>query len=308
MKVKVAVIQESPVFFNKDASLQKVSSLCKTYAAKGCQLLVFPESFIPGYPRGFTFGATIGNRTKAGRSLYAQYHKQSISLEGQDLQFLDDVARENGIYLVLGVTEKEKKHGSLYCSMLYISPSAGLLGVHRKNKPTGTERIVWAEGDASSLVTFDTRVGLLGGLICWENYMPLARLSMYQKGVQIYLAPTADARPEWIASLQHIALEGRCFVIGCNQYFTRSMYPESFRALLPEETEEICPGGSVVVSPLGKIIEGPLWNKADALICSLDLDEVAQSRLDFDPVGHYSRNDLFRFEAEGQPDTRKEEL
>jgi len=308
MKVKVAVIQESPVFFNKDASLQKVSSLCKTYAARGCQLLVFPESFIPGYPRGFTFGATIGNRTKAGRSLCAQYHKQSISLEGQDLQFLENVARKNGIYLVLGVTEKEKKHGSLYCSMLYISPSAGLLGVHRKIKPTGTERIVWAEGDASSLVTFDTRVGLLGGLICWENYMPLARLSMYQKGVEIYLAPTADARPEWIASLQHIALEGRCFVIGCNQYFTRSMYPESFRALLPEETEEICPGGSVIVSPLGKIIEGPLWNKADALICSLDLDEVAQSRLDFDPVGHYSRNDLFRFEVEGQPDTRKEEL
>ncbi|MBT8320321.1 MAG: nitrilase, partial [Eudoraea sp.] len=186
MKVKVAVIQESPVFFNKEACLKKVSALCKTYAARGCQLLVFPESFIPGYPRGFTFGATIGNRTKAGRALYAQYREQSISLQGQDLQFLEDVARENGIYLVLGITEKEAQHGSLYCSMLYISPSVGLLGVHRKIKPTGTERIVWAEGDASSLVTFDTQVGRLGGLICWENYMPLARLSMYQKGVQIY--------------------------------------------------------------------------------------------------------------------------
>jgi nitrilase len=307
MKVKVAVIQESPVFFDKEASLQKVSDLCKTYAARGCQLLVFPESFVPGYPRGFTFGATVGDRTKAGRRLYAQYHDQSVCLEGQDLQFLENVARENGVFLVLGVTEKEKNNGSLYCSMLYISPSDGLLGVHRKIKPTGTERIVWAEGDASSLVTFDTRVGRLGGLICWENYMPLARLAMYQKGVQIYLAPTADARPEWIASLQHIALEGRCFVIGCNQYFTRSMYPESYRTLLAKETEEICPGGSVIVSPLGKIIEGPLWNKSDALICSLDLDEVTQSRLDFDPVGHYSRNDLFRFEVIGQPETRKEE-
>jgi nitrilase len=190
--------------------------------------------------------------------------------------------------------------------MLYISPDSGLLGVHRKIKPTGTERIVWAEGDASSLVTFDTRVGRLGGLICWENYMPLARLSMYRKGVQVYLAPTADARPEWVDSLKHIALEGRCFVIGCNQYFTRSMYPESYRALVADESEEICPGGSVIISPLGKVLEGPLWNKAGALVCTLDLDEVAESRLDFDPVGHYSRNDIFEFEVKGQPETQKE--
>ncbi|MCX2718854.1 carbon-nitrogen hydrolase family protein [Lentiprolixibacter aurantiacus] len=307
MKVKVAVIQESPVFFDKEACLQKVSALCKIYAEKGCELLVFPESFIPGYPRGFTFGATIGNRTSQGRKLYEEYHRQSISLQGRDIEFLEEVAHENGVYLVLGVTEKEADHGSLYCSMVYISPSGGFLGVHRKIKPTGTERIVWAEGDASTLVTFDTRVGRLGGLICWENYMPLARLSMYRKGVHIYLAPTADARPEWIDSLKHIALEGRCFVIGCNQYFTRSMYPETYQNLLPDQTEEICPGGSVIISPLGKIIEGPLWNRVGALVCSLDLDEVSQSRLDFDPVGHYSRNDIFRFEVKGQPDIRKEQ-
>ena len=306
MKVKVAVVQESPVFFDKKACLQKVAALCRNYGEMGCKLIVFPESFIPGYPRGFTFGATIGKRTKAGRELYAEYHKQSISLQGQDIEYLEKIARENNIYLVLGITEKEEEHSSLYCSMLYISPTEGLLGVHRKIKPTGTERIVWAEGDASSLVTFETQVGRLGGLICWENYMPLARLSMYQKGVQIYLAPTADARPEWISTLQHIALEGRCFVIGCNQYFTRSMYPKTYQDLISEETEEICPGGSVIISPLGKIIEGPLWNKADALVCTLDLDEVAQSRLDFDPVGHYSRNDIFTFEVKGQPEIRKE--
>ncbi len=306
MKVKVAVVQESPIFFDKEACLQKVSALCKTYSAMGCELIVFPESFIPGYPRGFTFGATIGSRTEAGRELYAEYRKQSITLNGPDLEFLEQVARENGVYMVLGVTEKEAEHSSLYCSMLYISPSTGLLGAHRKIKPTGTERVVWAEGDASSLVTFDTRVGRLGGLICWENYMPLARLSMYQKGVQIYLAPTADARPQWISSLQHIALEGRCFVIGCNQYFTKSMYPESYQDRLTTDTEEICPGGSVVISPLGKIIEGPLWNKADALVCTLDLSEVDQSRLDFDPIGHYSRNDIFQFEIKGQPEIQKE--
>lgn len=306
MNVKIAVIQESPVFFNRDACLQKVASLCKTYSDQGCQLLVFPESFIPGYPRGFTFGATIGDRTEAGRALYDQYHQNSISLEGPDLEFLEKTARDNGIYLVLGVTEKEAAHGSLFCSMLYISPTSGLLGVHRKIKPTGTERIVWAEGDASDLVTFDTPLGRLGGLICWENYMPLARLSMYQKGVQLYLAPTADARPEWISSLQHIALEGRCFVIGCNQFFTKSMYPEAYRAYFPEETEVICRGGSVIISPLGKLIEGPLWDTAGALVATLDLNEVTQSKLDFDPNGHYTRKDLFYFEVKGQPDTKKE--
>ncbi|MBT8203916.1 MAG: carbon-nitrogen hydrolase family protein [Flavobacteriaceae bacterium] len=308
MKVKVAVIQESPVFFDKEACLQKVALLSKKYAAEGCQLLVFPESFIPGYPRGFTFGATIGNRTDSGRELYARYHENSVVLAGKDLEFLERTARENNIYLVLGITEKEPTHGSLYCSMIYLSPTSGLLGVHRKIKPTGTERIVWAEGDASSLVTFDTPVGRLGGLICWENYMPMARISMYRKGVQLYIAPTADARPEWTASLQHIALEGRCFVLGCNQYFTRSMYPEAYLDLLQDDTENMCRGGSVIVSPLGKILQGPLWDQTGVLIASLNLDEVTQSKLDFDPNGHYTRDDLFEFIAKGQPETLKDNV
>ena len=308
MKVKVAVIQESPVFFNKEASLRQVASLSKQYAADGCQLLVFPESFVPGYPRGFTFGATIGNRTSKGRDLYAQYHANSVVLEGKDLEFLEKTARENKVYLVLGITEKEPINGSLYCAMIYLSPTSGLLGVHRKIKPTGTERIVWAEGDASSLVTFDTPVGRLGGLICWENYMPLARVSMYRKGVQIYLAPTADARTEWIATLQHIALEGRCYVLGCNQYFTRSMYPKDYLPMLQDGAEVMCRGGSVIVSPLGKIIEGPLWDKSGALVTTLDLDEVTRSKLDFDPNGHYTRGDLFEYIAKGQPETLKENV
>ena len=308
MKVKVAVIQESPVFFDKEACLQKVASLSKQYAAEGCQLLVFPESFIPGYPRGFTFGATIGNRTDSGRELYAKYHENSIVLAGKDLEFLEQTARENNIYMVLGITEKEPAHGSLYCSMIYLSPTSGLLGVHRKIKPTGTERIVWAEGDASSLVSFDTPVGRLGGLICWENYMPLARVSMYRKGVQLYIAPTADARAEWTATLQHIALEGRCFVLGCNQYFNRSMYPQAYSHLLQDDTEIKCRGGSVIVSPLGKILQGPLWDQAGVLVASLNLDEVTQSKLDFDPNGHYTRDDLFEFIAKGQPETLKDNV
>lgn len=306
MKVKVAVIQESPVFFNKEATLNKVAALAEAYAKKGCQLLVFPESFVPGYPRGFTFGATVGNRTEEGRALYAQYHENSIALEGNDLEVLEKIARDNQVYLILGITEKASDHGSLFCSMLYLSPTTGLLGVHRKIKPTGTERIIWAEGDASSLVTFDTPLGRLGGLICWENYMPLARISMYSKGVQIYIAPTADSREGWTATLQHIALEGRCFVLGCNQYFEKSMYPEEYLPFVQAEREIICRGGSMIVSPMGEVLQGPLWDEPGILTATLDLEEITKSKLDFDPNGHYTRNDLFEYRAKGQPETRKE--
>ena len=177
--MKVCVIQDSPVFFNKKKTIEKIKLLTRKYAAKGCQLIVFPESFIPGYPRGFTFGATIGSRTTEGRQLYAEYYKNSIDLNGNDLKKIEKLSKKENIYMVVGVTEKMENKGSLYCSMLYISPKNGLLGVHRKIKPTGTERLIWAEAQGDSLVTFQTRIGKLGGLICWENYMPLARMAMY---------------------------------------------------------------------------------------------------------------------------------
>lgn len=297
MKVKVCLVQDSPVFFDKVATLQKVAALTKKYAAMGCKLIVFPESFIPGYPRGFNFGATIGSRTDEGRILYADYHKNSVDIRSDETQFLIDLAAETGTFIIIGVTEKTPLNGSLFCSMLYISPTAGLLGVHRKIKPTGTERLIWAEADGDSLVAFDTEIGKLGGLICWENYMPLARMAMYQQGVEIYVAPTADSRPEWIATMQHIALEGRCFVLGCNQYVSKSIYPEKYQHLVQDEPEEMCSGGSVVVSPLGKIIAGPLIGEAGAVIADLDLSEIIQSKLDFDVTGHYARNDIFKFEV-----------
>ncbi|MDC6350314.1 carbon-nitrogen hydrolase family protein [Zeaxanthinibacter sp. PT1] len=305
MKVKVAVIQDAPVFFDKEKTLQKIESLAGEQADKGCQLLLFPESFIPGYPRGFTFGASIGSRSPEGRKLYAEYLDNSIDLD-KDRDRLEKIAAKHKVYLVIGVTERDKNGRSLFCSMLYISPHAGLLGVHRKIKPTGTERVVWSEAGGESLVSFDTKIGKLGGLICWENYMPLARMAMYQQGVEIYLAPTADARESWVTSMQHIALEGRCFVMGCNQYFNRQMYPEKYRDLLPETPEEICPGGSVIISPTGHIIAGPLWNKAGVLIAELNLDEIKEVSLDFDVTGHYARKDIFNYSVEGQPAMIKE--
>ncbi len=307
MKVKVAVIQESPLFFAKEATLVKLERLVREYAAAGCQLLVFPESFVPGYPRGFSFGAVVGSRTEAGRALYAEFHRNSIDLAGADRPRLEALARENGVYLVIGVTER--LGGSLYCSMLYLGPQGGLLAVHRKVKPTGTERLFWAEAGVGTsfpepgkfsggaagagLDVVPTKLGRLGGLICWENYLPQARLRLYRQGVQLYLAPTADAREVWTATLRHIALEGRCFVLGCNQYFTKSMYPDRYRELAAAEPEEMCPGGSVIVSPLGELIAGPLFGEAGALVAELDLEDIVGAQLDFDVVGHYNRPDLF---------------
>ena len=306
MKIKVCLVQDSPVFFDKEKTLQKIESLVEENAKKGCELIVFPESFIPGYPRGFNFGATIGRRTDEGRQLYLEYYNNSISTKGDALKKLENLSKKHKVYLVIGATEKQENNGSLYCSMFYISPTDGLLGVHRKIKPTGTERVIWAEDSGESLVTFNTKIGKLGGLICWENYMPLARMAMYKKGVEIYIAPTADSREEWMSTMKHIALEGRCFVLGCNQYFTKSMYPEKYQHLIKEELEALCPGGSIIVSPLGKVLAGPLYGEPGVLIAELDLDEIALSKLDFDANGHYNRSDIFKFEVKNQPDMTSE--
>ncbi len=300
------MIQDNPVFFDKEKTFLKVETLVKKHAKEGVQLIVFPESFVPGYPRGFSFGATIGSRTPEGRALYADYYNNSVSLEGEDLKRLESLSKSQNIYIVIGITEKQETNGSLFCSMAYISPTKGLLGTHRKIKPTGSERIVWSEASGDSLVTFKTNIGKLGGLICWENYMPLARMAMYEKGVEIYIAPTADSREEWTSTMKHIALEGRCFVLGCNQYFTKSMYPEKYRKLVESEDENNCPGGSLIVSPLGKIIAGPTFGKSDALVAELDLNEIALSKLDFDVIGHYARPDIFDFKVVDQPEIKEE--
>ena len=295
MTIKAAVVQATPVFFDKEKTLQKLETLVAAQAEQGVQLVVFPESFIPGYPRGFTFGATIGRRTDAGRELYKTYWQQSVDVGGDDLARLERIAGQYGVWLVAGITERDAVNGSLYCTSVYISPTQGLLGKHRKIKPTGVERLVWAEGGADSLLAFDTEIGKLGGLICWENYMPLARMAMYRQGVEIYIAPTADARPTWIATMQHIACEGRCYVLGCNQFFRMEDYPEACRAALADPTEDIsCRGGSVIVSPQGEILAGPLWDQEGVLVADLDLDEVIKSKLDFDVIGHYTRDDLFQ--------------
>ena len=295
MITRVGVVQATPVFFDKAQTISKLETLVVEQARKGCQLILFPESFIPGYPRLFTFGASVGQRSDEGRELYKSYWQNSIQIPGNEMTQLAQIAHDNGVFLVVGITERDTINGSLYCSMVYISPTKGYLGKHRKIKPTGVERLIWAEGDADTMLAIDTEIGKLGGLICWENYMPLARMAMYQQGINIYLAPTADARDTWTATMQHIACEGRCYVLGCNQFFRRSDYPVAYQPFADESDDVICRGGSLIVSPQGQLIAGPLWGEEGVLIADLDLDEVIKSKLDFDVIGHYARNDLFQF-------------
>tara|TARA_B100000497_G_scaffold122366_1_gene153344 strand:- start:504 stop:1427 length:924 start_codon:yes stop_codon:yes gene_type:complete len=306
MKVQVSLVQDSPIFFNKEKTIQKIEKIVKGLALDGTQLIVFPESFIPGYPRGFSFGTVVGSRSEEGREMYAKYYENSIDIEGHDLKRLEKLAKSTNTYLVIGATEKVSSTGSLFCSMLYISPSHGLLGVHRKIKPTGQERVIWQEDDGSSLVTFNTQLGKIGGLICWENYMPLARMAMYSKGVEIYIAPTADSRENWISTMKHIALEGRCFVLGCNQFFEKSMYSAEYLQFINSDEKVVCRGGSVIVSPSGQIIEGPIFDKPGVLSAELDMNDIIKNKLDFDVIGHYSRKDIFDFKVKDQPEIKSE--
>ncbi len=295
--LRVAVMQAAPVLFDKDKTVEKIVSLIKEGAKEGAKLMVFPETFIPAYPRGLSYGFVVGSRTMEGREDFKRYHDGSIIVPGPETDIIGMAAAEAGAYVVIGVTERDAVGSTLYCTSLYFGPDGKLLGAHRKLKPTGSERLIWGEGDGSTLTTIDTPYGIMGGLICWENYMPLARVAMYRKGVSIYIAPTADSREEWQSTMRHIALEGRCFVIGCNQHVRKEMYPTDLKYYsdLESAPDNMCPGGSCIVNPFGKYVAGPVWDKEEMLIADLNLDEVVMSRLDFDVIGHYDRPDIFKF-------------
>mgnify|MGYP001044997622 CR=1 FL=1 len=305
VKVKAAVIQAAPRLFEREACIEKACRLVADAAMQGARLILFPEAFIPVYPRGLAFGTVVGNRTEAGRRAWERYWANSVDVPGPATKALGSAAREAGAYLAIGVVERDTQssRGTLYCTLLYFGPDGRLLGKHRKLKPTAAERVIWGEGDGSTLTVLDTEVGKIGGLICWENYMPLARMALYGKGVQIYLAPTADARERWQATLRHIALEGRCFVLGCNQFVMKSMYPADLEVIkeLDGQPEVLCRGGSAIVSPFGEYLAGPLFDQEGILFADLDLAEVARSKFDFDVVGHYARPDIFQLIVNEQP-------
>jgi len=303
--IHVAVVQAAPVLFDRDATVDKACQLVDEAASRGAHLILFPEAFIPCYPRGLSFGMVVGSRSSGGRALWQRYWENSVEVPGTATEALGEAADTADVYLAIGITERASHFGkgTLYCTLLYFGPDGRLLGKHRKLKPTGAERLIWGEGDGSTLTTFQSELGTIGGLICWENYMPLARTAMYAQGVELYLAPTADARETWQATLRHIACEGRCFVLGCNQFVTRDMYPSDLpiREELDSQPEVMCRGGSVIVSPLGDVLAGPLYDEEGILYAELDRDDLVRSKLDFDVVGHYARPDVFQLAVDLQP-------
>jgi nitrilase len=304
--IKIGVIQATPVLFDRDKTIDVVGDWINIAAMKGCKLVLFPEAFIPGYPRGLNFGTVVGKRTDTGKRQWQQYWENSIEVPGVYTDRIGHLAGKHKIFVAIGVSERDRVSKTLYCSLLYFNPSGKLLGKHRKIKPTGTERIIWGEGDGTTLTTFDSKIGRIGGLICWENYMPLARMSMYRKGVEIYLAPTADNRESWLTALKHIAVEGRCYVLGSNQFVTKQDYPASLQKEIKGEQQILSPGGSVIISPDGNILCGPLYNSEDLLTIDVEPGKIIQSRMEFDVIGHYARDDIFNLSIKDQPEMLKD--
>ncbi len=296
MSLKVAVVQAAPVFLDLAQSLEKIKDYVSQARTAGAQLVLFPESFLPCYPRGLDFGAVVGSRSSEGRAYWQEYYEKSMVVPGSCTELLGQIAAGAGIFLVIGITEKAPVGGTLYCSLLYFSPQGELLLCHRKIKPTASERIIWGEGDGKSLRVINTPLAKMGGLICWENYMPLARMALYQQGIQLYLAPTADSRDSWQATLAHIACEGRCYVLGANQFVKKEDYPPHWQTLLDNPSDILCRGGSAIYDPMGKCIAEPLYNQEGILHAECYTEEITKAHLDLDVAGHYARPDLFKFD------------
>lgn len=297
--IKVAAIQAATIPFDGPAATARVVSLLAEAAAAGAKLAVFPEAFIGGYPKGLDFGCAIGRRTAEGRADFARYVRGAITIPGPEVDELSAACAAHDMYAVVGVIERDG--GTLYCTSLYVGPS-GLMGTHRKVMPTGSERLVWGFGDGSTLTVVDTPFGKLGGAICWEHYMPLMRAAYYAKGVQIWAAPTADDRETWISTMRHVAMEGRCFVVSACQVMRRCDFPEDYASRIEAAPDEwMMHGRSVIVGPLGEILAGPLVDAQGILTADIDLDDILGARLDFDPVGHYARPDLFSLRVDEAP-------
>lgn len=299
-RFKVAVVQAAPVAFNRERTLEKVHALTGEAAGKGARLVLFPEAFVSAYPRGLDFGAVVGSRSEEGREDFRRYWESSVDVPGPAVDELGRAARHNSVYVVVGVVERDR--GTLYCSVLFFAPDGSFLGKHRKVMPTGSERLVWGFGDGSTMPVFDTPLGKLGAVICWENYLPLMRAAMYAKGIEIYCAPTADARDSWIASMRHIAVEGRCFVLSCNQFNRRRDFPADYRSAFGEDPDAVVTrGGSCIVDPFGNFLAGPNTQGEAILVAEIDRAQIIRGKYDLDVVGHYARPDIFQLHVDERP-------
>ncbi|MGR7997776.1 MULTISPECIES: carbon-nitrogen hydrolase family protein [unclassified Xanthobacter] len=300
MKITAGVAQVGAVPYDVEASLAKAEAWIAKAGAAGCQIVVFPEAFLSGYPKGSDFDISIGVRTARGRDEFRRYLDAAISVPGPETERLGAAAAAAGTYVVIGVMEREL--GTQYCTALYFGPDGALLGKHRKLMPTAGERLAWGFGDGSTLPVIDTPIGKIGAVICWENYMPMLRMTMYAKGVSLYCAPTADDRETWLPTMRHIAMEGRCFVLTSCQVVRRADFPEDYRCTVSDDPDTLLMhGGSAIIDPLGQVLAGPLFDEEGLITATLDLDDLARGKFDFDVAGHYARPDVFTLTVNEAP-------
>jgi nitrilase len=298
---QIAIVQTAPIFMNKTRSIQLAVNKIAEAAKKGAELVVFSETFLPGYP-AWIWRLRPGGDWGLCEQLHERLLDNSISMESDDLNTLYQAARQHKVTIVCGINERESQLGraTIYNSVITISDDGQLLNKHRKLMPTNPERMIWGFGDASGLNVVDSSAGRIGSLICWENYMPLARYALYAQGVEIYIAPTYDSGDEWISSLQHIAREGCCWVVGCGNCMQVKDIPQDFPQrdiLYPDADEWINPGDSVVIAPGGKIEAGPLRKQDGILYYTIDLKKVGIAKRAMDVTGHYSRPDIFTLQV-----------
>ena len=295
-RVTAACVQVEPAIFDRAGTIDRVAERTAEAAAAGAALVVFPETFIPAYPSSAWAKALAGWAEPGAKEAFALLHRESLEVPGSDADRLAAVAQEHGVWLVVGVNEIDRdRPGTLYNSLLYWSPDGELALHHRKLVPTNHERLVWGPGDGRGLRALETPLGRIGGLICWENYMPLARFSLYESGVEIYIASTADDGDAWQATLRHIALESRAFVIAPCHFQRAASYPDDFPlSALLEGRDLLGRGGSAILAPDGSYLAGPLYGEEAILYAELDPDVLLQARQRFDPAGHYHRPDVLR--------------
>lgn len=291
--VRVAVIQASAIPFDTKGCVDKAARLTEEAAATGAKVIVFPEAFITGYPKGMNYGLVVGERDLEGREEYRLYQDAAIDVPGPETTRLGEAAATARSHVVIGVIERDG--GTCYCTVLFFGPDGTLLGKHRKVMPTAMERMIWGLGDGSTLTAIDTPYGRIGSAICWENYMPMLRMAMYAKNVAIWCAPTADDRDTWLSTMRHIALEGRCFVLTACQVLRKSDFPSTVRVSLGDSADAmLMRGGSAIIDPLGKVLAGPHFGSETIFTADLDLNDIVRGKFDFDVAGHYSRPDIFR--------------
>ena len=307
---QIAIVQTAPVFLEKTKTIELAVSRIEEAANQGAELVVFGEAFIPGYP-AWIWRLRPGADWDVSEQLHERLFNNAVEIDSDDLDPLYETAKNHQLTIVCGINERDNQlsRTTLYNSVVVIGPDGSLLNKHRKLMPTNPERMVWGFGDASGLKVADSPAGRIGTLVCWENYMPLARYALYSQGVELYIAQTNDSGDDWVSSLQHIAREGGCWVIGCGNFLQVGDIPDDFPdkdKLYPDADEWLNPGDSVVIAPGGQIVAGPMRQEEGLLFAEIDLQKTAIAKRALDVTGHYSRPDIFTLKVDSRPQSPAE--